>query len=104
MHISSSQKQTASTNNQLATNGIIIKVCIIIIFGPLLGEFLPQTLKLALESLHGLGGVSQRQVLPVIETSTLRPVVRSIDDKGIIDHCELVVHEGSATMIEEART
>lgn len=103
MHISSSQKQTASTNNQLTTNGIIIKVCIII-FGPFLREFLPQTLKLALESLHGLGGVSQRQVLPVVETSTLRPVVRSIDDKGIIDHCELVVHEGSATMIEEART
>lgn len=81
--------------NLLRVYVLISMICTLVFF---LRELVPKTVKLALESLHGLGRVGQGQVLLVVETSSLSPVIRSIDDKGIIDHCELVVHKRGAMM------
>lgn len=61
-----------------------------------LGKKLPKLLKLSLELLDGLGRIRESQVLTVIETCTLGPVVRTVDHQRVIDNGEFVMHVGRA--------
>lgn len=65
-----------------------------------LGKFGPETLKLALEALDGLGRVGQSQVLLVLKTGSLGPVVRAVDHQLIVNNSKLMMHKRFAIIIQ----